>query len=126
MPASIHAGVSAPEVLAAFQRLRQELAAGPADAVASTATANGTTTLTSYSARTQIFTGTNNQTVQLPAVNAAGSSRGIEFQIKNRSTCTLTVQSLGGDTIEGAPSTSVTAGSSLVLVGDGVAEWVII
>lgn len=57
--------------------------------VTSTATAGGTTTLLNNSTTYQRFTGTQNQTVQLP--DATTMVAGMRFVIQNRSTGTVTV-----------------------------------
>jgi len=64
---------------------------------ATTATAAGTTTLTSASAYHQYFTGVTTQTIQMPVTStlALGSS----YHIVNNSTGNLTLTSSGGNTI---------------------------
>jgi len=64
---------------------------------ATTATAAGTTTLTSASTYHQYFTGTNAQTVQMPVTNTV--SLGSSYHIVNNSTGNLTLTSSGGNTI---------------------------
>lgn len=58
---------------------------------ATTATAAGTTVLTSASVQSQFFTGVTTQTVRMPAVGTL--INGYSFQITNRSTGLITVQS---------------------------------
>lgn len=94
--------------------------------VLNTATAAGTSTLTIASRRTQVFTGTTTQTVQLPAANAAGATIGIEYIIKNRSTGDVTITRAGSDTIEGNTSVVVAGGMSAHICSDGVSEWEIV
>lgn len=65
---------------------------------ATTATAAGTTTLTVASAFHQFFTGTSNQTVQLPVVSTL--STGKTFYLVNNSTGAITVNSSGGNLIQ--------------------------
>jgi hypothetical protein len=62
-----------------------------------TVTAAGTTTLTSASSAAQFFTGTNTQTVTLPAV--ATLLLGNQFIINNNSTNTVIVQSSGANNV---------------------------
>ncbi|HHF7354143.1 TPA: hypothetical protein ACPSKL_000173 [Legionella anisa] len=73
-----------------------------------TATAGGTTTLTVDSTGQQFFTGTMNQTVQMPVTSTL--VLGQEWKIVNRSSGTLTVTSSGGNTI-----TTVLAFSSAII-----------
>lgn len=84
-----------------------------------TATANGTTTLTSTSNYRQFFTGTLAQTIVLPV-----SITGLAFEIHNNSTGTLTVNPSGGTpsvvTIEGGKSYLITAISD---TGTTAAAW---
>lgn len=71
---------------------------------ASTATAGGTTTLTTSSAYVQVFTGTAAQTVVLPATNASGSALGFGFEIDNQSTLgVLTIQNSSATVIGYVP-----------------------
>lgn len=88
---------------------------------ATTATAAGTTTLTSASAYNQFFTGTTTQTVVLPDVTTL--ALGWTYHISNNSTGTLTVNSSGGNLIS-----TILAGTSLQLVciaitGTTAASW---
>ena len=87
----------------------------------STATAAGTTTLTSSSTYNQFFTGTTTQTIVMPVVSTL--TTGWTFHISNNSTGTLTVNSSGGNLIS-----TVLAGTSLQLVcistsGTTAASW---
>lgn len=71
----------------------------------STATAGGTTTLTIASNETQVFTGSSNQTCQLPTTSVPA---GLDYTIINASTGTVTVTSSNGSTLVVlGPSTSV-------------------
>lgn len=65
-------------------------------AFVSTATAGGTTNLTSSSITNQVFTGTSNQTIVLPDVTSAGMSKGLQWTIMNNSTGSLTIEIYGG------------------------------
>lgn len=62
--------------------------------ISTTATAGGTTTLTSSSKQLQQFTGTSTQTVVLPSGTTLALAR--RFDIYNRSTGAVTVQANGG------------------------------
>lgn len=62
------------------------------DGFTTTATAAGTTTLTAASTGIQQFTGTTTQTVVLPATNASGVSLGLQYQIINNSTGSVTLE----------------------------------
>jgi hypothetical protein len=63
----------------------------------STATAAGTTTLTSASNRYQRFTGSTTQTVVLPVTSTL--AEGVVYEIENASTGNLTVNSSGGNLV---------------------------
>lgn len=78
------------------------------EGIVSTATADGTTTLTSSSKTVQVFTGTLSQTVVLP--DATTMSNGRRFEINNRSTGIVTVQYNGGSS-----AATITADSQVVL-----------
>lgn len=62
-----------------------------------TVTAATTTTLTNQSTYQQVFTGSSNQTVQLPV--ASTLTVGTTYHIENNGTGTLTIQSSGGNTV---------------------------
>lgn len=105
-------------------------AAGQGWGATSTATAGGTTTLSVSSSASstvvQRFTGTNTQSVQLPAANALGSNIGIVYVIINASTNSLFILRAGSDTIEGGTSYTLTTGNRIVLVSDGSSTWSIV
>jgi hypothetical protein len=86
-----------------------------------TATAAGTTTLTSSSTIIQEFTGTTTQTIKLPATTTI--SAGKQFMIINNSTGTLTIQSAGA----GAINTLTTGVNGLYTCVnasvDGASSW---
>jgi hypothetical protein len=65
-------------------------------ALASTATAAGTTTLTIASAETQVFTGSSTQTVKLPTT---GVPAGAQYTIINESSGNVSIQSSGANAI---------------------------
>lgn len=86
-----------------------------------TATAAGTTTLTSSSNYRQYFTGTSTQTVTLPVASTMALGQG--FQIRNNSTGSVTVNSSGDNLVA-----SVSAGSTARIVciltsGTSAASW---
>jgi hypothetical protein len=62
-----------------------------------TATAGGTTTLDVNSNYQQVFTGSSNQTVQLPVVSTL--VLGMSYHIENNGSGTLTITSSGGNTV---------------------------
>jgi hypothetical protein len=90
------------------------------EAVASTATAAGTTTLTVASAQTQQFTGTNTQTVVLP--NATTLQVGQQFTVANRSTGAVTVNSTGGSLVQTMAASSQ-ATYTLITNGTAAGTW---
>jgi hypothetical protein len=88
---------------------------------ATTATGNGTTTLTVTSAHQQFFTGTLNQTIVLPVTSTLVT--GISYSIENNSTGILTVQSSGANTIATIPA-GVTAFFTVVATNTTTAaDW---
>lgn len=91
--------------------------------VTSTATATGTTALAATSTTVQVFTGSLNQTVTLPAANTFGAGIALVYVIKSRTSGSLVVTAAGADRIDGMATWGVTAGSSITLVSDGVASW---
>lgn len=92
--------------------------------VSSTATAAGTTTLTSASRRTQIFTGTTTQTLQLPAANLFGAGIAVEYIVVNRSTGTVTAQRAGSDTFDGGGTTdAILTNTTRHYVSNGSNQW---
>lgn len=94
--------------------------------VTSTATAAGTTTLSSASTLVQVFTGSTTQTITSAAANAFGSGVA-QFQIiKNRSTGALTVNRAGSDTIDGQTSIIIGPNEAALLGSNGSSEWEIL
>jgi hypothetical protein len=91
------------------------------DGYATTATAGGTTTLTVSSAKIQFFTGTSNQTVQLPVVSTL--TTGQKFSIFNNSTGIITVNSSGGNTIQALAAGSMISVFCISTSGTGVSSW---
>src|ERR1700759_5504408 len=90
----------------------------------STATAAGTTTLTSTSNFLQVFTGTTTQTLVLPVVSTL--TLGTRYTIVNLSTGVLTVQSSGANTIQAMQANSALTVSSNATSGTGATIWDII
>lgn len=88
---------------------------------ATTATAAGTTTLTTSSAQIQEFTGTTTQTVVLPVVSTL--SIGQNFVIVNKSTGAITVQSSGGDTINTIQAGTTGTFYCVLTSGTGISSW---
>ncbi len=91
--------------------------------VTSTATAGGTTILLGTSTSIQIFTGSANQSVTLPAANIYASASGAVYIIKNRSTGIITIQGAGTNTIDGSATYNLSLNDSIILVSDGSANW---
>lgn len=87
---------------------------------ATTATAAGTTTLTSASATIQHFTGTLAQTVRLPTT---GIIAGQMYRIANFSTGLVTVQSSGANTIDTLGLNQVAIFVALVSTPTTAANW---
>jgi hypothetical protein len=97
---------------------------GIASGVTSTATAAGTTTLTSASVGVQIFTGATTQTVQLPAANLFGAGVSVQYTLINRSSGSVSWARAGSDTINGATSNvAVTTNTVGMIWSDGVSAW---
>lgn len=89
----------------------------------STATAGGTTTLTVSSDTVQRFTGTANQTVQLPDVTTL-PTLGYTYRFINDSTTgTLTITSSGGGTITTVPPGQTLTVTTILLTGTTPASW---
>lgn len=86
-----------------------------------TATAGGTTTLTSSSNQVQEFTGTSNQTVVLPVTSTL--ALGAYFTIINDSTGVLTINSSGGNLVNtlGAGNTAII--TCILTSGTTAASW---
>lgn len=94
---------------------------GGAFAYTTTATAAGTTTLTSASTFIQRFTGTLAQTVVLPVTSTL--SLGQQFQIINDSTGTLTIKSSGANNIILPVGTTTTLLTCVNLAVTTAAGW---
>jgi hypothetical protein len=90
-----------------------------------TATAAGTTTLTSASNRYQRFTGTTTQTIVLPVTSTLAT--GVLYEIENTSTGNLTVNSSGGNLvitiIPGVSVQCMCIGTALTTAADWDAEY---
>jgi len=91
----------------------------------STATAAGTTTLTSASNRYQRFTGVTTQTVVLPVTSTL--AEGVVYEIENASTGNLTVNSSGGNlvitVIPGVSVQCMCIGTTLTTAADWDPEY---
>lgn len=88
---------------------------------ATTATANGTTTLTNTSGLVQQFTGTSNQTVVLPVTSTL--ALGWSFHIVNNSTGTLTLNSSGGNLVLTVPPAMTVMATCILTTGTTAASW---
>jgi hypothetical protein len=91
----------------------------------STATAAGTTTLTSASSKYQRFTGSTTQTVVLPVTSTL--VEGVAYEIENASTGNLTVNSSGGNlvvtVIPGVTIQCMCIGTTLTTAADWDPEY---
>ena len=94
--------------------------------VATVVTANGTTTLTSGSQSFYVFTGTDNQTVVYPSAIIYGTGVAPVYILKNRSSGSLTLSSITGDTFEGAPNYTVASNATARTASNGSNEWELI
>lgn len=88
---------------------------------ATTATAAGTTTLTSASAYQQYFTGTTTQTVVLPVTSTL--TLGLSYFIRNNSTGIVTVQSSGANTIATVAPGKHVEFTCILTSGTTAASW---
>lgn len=88
---------------------------------ATTATAAGTTTLTSASAYQQYFTGTTTQTVVLPVTSTL--ALGLSYFIRNNSTGIVTVQSSGGNVVKAIQPGSYVNFTCILTSGTTAASW---
>lgn len=109
---------SASSTFAAWNADQRIPVEGQTNTFATTATAAGTTTLTTASAGFQLFTGSTTQTVLLPV-----SPAGYMFTVVNSSTGTVTVKSSGANTI-----TTLTTNQGATLIcnttsGTTAASW---
>ena len=86
-----------------------------------TATAAGTTTLTSSSTYKQYFTGTTTQTVVMPDVTTLALGR--SYEIINNSTGTITIQSSGLNTINTVPAGLSGVVTCIAITGTTAASW---
>jgi hypothetical protein len=93
----------------------------PLSRYATTATSGGTTTLTLASADRQFFTGTQNQTVVLPAVNTL--TLGQFFVIHNNSTGALTINSSGGNLVFTLPGRQTATLTAIATTGTDASVW---
>lgn len=86
-----------------------------------TATAGGTTTLTNASSYYQVFTGTSNQTVQLPATSTL--QQGWSFHIVNNSTGTLTIQTSTAVSLGTVPPGVTSMPTAQTITGNTATDW---
>lgn len=86
-----------------------------------TATAAGTTTLVVGSDQQQHFTGTTTQTVVLPVTSTL--VLGQSFEIVNRSTGAVTVQSSGANDLQAMVASSTLTATCILTSGTGTASW---
>ena len=91
------------------------------ESFATTPTAGGTTTLTSASFYIQKFTGTTAQTVVLPVTSTL--FLGKSYEIRNRSTNPLTVQSSGANLIQKIQGGQIATLTCVSISGTGAASW---
>jgi hypothetical protein len=86
-----------------------------------TATAAGTTTLTSASNYKQYFTGSTTQTIVLPVVSTL--ALGITFEIHNNSTGSLTVNSSGSNLVGTVQANTTATCTCILITGTTAASW---
>lgn len=86
-----------------------------------TATAAGTTTLTSDSSFYQVFTGTSTQTIVLPVVTTL--IQGWTFHIVNNSTGNLTLNSSGANLVYTIPPGATVMATCILTTGTTAASW---
>lgn len=84
-------------------------------------TAGGTTTLTSSSTNQQVFTGTMNQTVVMPVVSTL--ALGWSFQLVNRSSGSITVNSSGANLIQTMAANTTAVVTCIAITGTSAASW---
>jgi hypothetical protein len=91
-----------------------------------TATAAGTTTLTSASNRQQLFTGSTTQTIALPVTSTL--TAGMSYEVENNSTGNLTVNSSGGNLVAtvlpGTTAHILCIGTTLTTAADWDADFI--
>lgn len=95
--------------------------AGGNSGYSTTATAAGTTTLTSQSNPNQFFTGTTTQTVLLPVTSTL--VLGKQFTIYNNSTGAVTVQSSGANNVVVVPSGFTATVTCILTSGTTASSW---
>lgn len=106
------------QVLTAAQ---MDTLSGAVDGYATTATAAGTTTLTTASLYQQFFTGVTTQTVVLPVASTLYT--GQKFRIVNNSSGVVTVQSSGANTVYAVPAGSDVIFTCILASGTSAASW---
>lgn len=71
-----------------------------------------------------VYQGASGQSLTLPLAKALGAATSAMVAILNTSKSAVRLVAVAGDLINGAASTSIPSGSSLVLVSDGVSKWI--
>ena len=94
---------------------------GAVDGYATTATAAGTTTLTTASMYQQFFTGSTTQTVVMPVASTLYT--GQKFRVVNNSSGVVTVQSSGANTIYAVPAGGDVIFTCILASGTSAASW---
>jgi hypothetical protein len=106
------------QVLTAAQ---MDTLSGAVDGYATTATAAGTTTLTTASMYQQFFTGSTTQTVTMPV--ASTLYVGQKWRVVNNSSGVVTVQSSGANTIYAVPAGGDVIFTCILASGTSAASW---
>jgi hypothetical protein len=106
------------QVLTAAQ---MDTLSGAVDGYATTATAAGTTTLTTASMYQQFFTGSTTQTVTMPVASTLYT--GQKFRVVNNSSGVVTVQSSGANTIYAVPAGGDVIFTCILASGTTAASW---
>lgn len=87
----------------------------------STATSGGTTSLSNTSSYKQFFTGTQNQTITLPATSTL--AEGWSFHIVNHGTGTLTVQTSTAVSLGTVPAGTTAMPTAVTITGNTASDW---
>lgn len=109
---------AAAQVLTAAQ---MDTLSGAVDGYATTATAAGTTTLTTASMYQQFFTGATTQTVTMPVVTTL--YLGQKWRVTNNSSGIVTVQSSGANAIYAIPAGGDVIFTCILITGTTAASW---
>jgi hypothetical protein len=100
-----------------------ETLAADHDVVSAPVTALSVTTVIPAGRTIVVFTGLTGQKLTLPQAKAQGTSTAAVIWVLNTSANAVTLIPVLGDTIGGALSLSVGAGSAAMVVSDGVSKW---